>query len=283
MKATQYVLDIDEPSRLRKDNAKAILAKEAVIATPGGVIELDIERNAASHFQHPPIDFRKREIRLVRVIPTRGTSETSPITCEFRCATVEEACVEYVALSYTWGNANSEFEIRPIVLHGQQFWIRQNLWLFVQQARTDPRLQNDLYWIDSLCIVQGANDLKERQEKNHQVNIMGDIYENAKGVISWLGEPVPDMHPALSFLENCFLAGFPLQRSQSPLVPSISDEDRNMCHAAFRYLGYSAYWTRIWVIQEVAKAKKIRLRYGSFEFPWKRYWTLESFLEPHMD
>jgi hypothetical protein len=149
----------------------------------------------------------------------------------------------------------------------------------LQQVCTDPSLQQQLYWIDSLCINQAPNAFDGSQEKNHQVNMMGNIYKNATEVISWLGQPETYMSPPLRFLDSCFATGSPFRHAR--FAYEISDEHRKTCHAAFRYLGYSTYWSRIWVIQEVVKAKKVSLRYGPNKFPWKSYWAYEAFLTPH--
>jgi hypothetical protein len=39
-------------------------------------------------------------------------------------------------------------------------------------------------WVDSICIDQDS-----LIERNHQVRLMGEIYEKATTVLVWLGEP----------------------------------------------------------------------------------------------
>jgi hypothetical protein len=150
---------------------------------------------------------------------------------------------------------------------------------FLQEVRKDPRLQDTQYWIDSLCIDQNGNGSSGQQEKNHQVDMMGTIYQNATEVISWLGKPHPSMTPALSYLEKCFVDWGKKGHESSYLVGA-SAKNLKKVHNAFSYITCSRYWTRIWVVQEVAKATKVRLRFGLFEIPW--YNDMSSLFGPYM-
>lgn len=60
----------------------------------------------------------------------------------------------------------------------------------VQAALCDLReaeeITSKIFWIDQICIDQ------EGEEKNHQVELMGDIYRNAARVITYLGSAALD-------------------------------------------------------------------------------------------
>ncbi|KAH7347088.1 heterokaryon incompatibility protein-domain-containing protein, partial [Pyrenochaeta sp. MPI-SDFR-AT-0127] len=126
-----------------------------------------------------------QQIRLVRIIPSRGSS---PIRCEFVLSMVDNHKKPYTALSYIWGPARERSDVVKIQLHDQDFWIRRNLWDFLQRARMDRSLCAKLFWIDAICIDQAGNGSNGLLEKNHQVNMMAEIYSNAHEVICWLGE-----------------------------------------------------------------------------------------------
>ncbi|KAK4890721.1 hypothetical protein LTR27_010648 [Elasticomyces elasticus] len=85
----------------------------------------------------------------------------------------------YTALSYMWGPPEPS---RTILLDGQPFSIRLNLWqcLQVLRKRASPEA---CYWIDQLCIDQER--LVERAE---QVQRMDQIYSSADHVLVWLGD-----------------------------------------------------------------------------------------------
>jgi hypothetical protein len=108
-------------------------------------------------------------------------------------------CPEYIALSYAWGSPD---EVRLISVNGHSFTIRLNLFLALSAILRQKRhIQNDgmslegeedtqkgsksflpegwrYFWIDAICINQD-----DTQERNHQVQIMGDIYNKAAFVM----------------------------------------------------------------------------------------------------
>ncbi|KIM99285.1 hypothetical protein OIDMADRAFT_92791, partial [Oidiodendron maius Zn] len=77
-----------------------------------------------------------------------------------------------------WGN---DKDTRPIVINGCYHDVTINLYKALNRLKfeSSPRL----IWADAICINQ--SDIKEKQ---HQIEIMADIYERAKTVIMWLGE-----------------------------------------------------------------------------------------------
>lgn len=193
---------------------------------PELVFDLDKQRNRESAFRHPPIDFSRRQIRLVRVLQTEPDA---PIRCKFALSMVHSKSVHYTALSYTWGGASHDSDHVRTILHKQDFWVRRNLWWFSCQVRDDPALRADWYWIDALCVDQAENDIAGTREKNHQVNMMGKIYSKADLVITWLGEPPREECAALDALQR-FLEGEEFEKRS------------NQIQKALKYLGDSAYW-----------------------------------------
>jgi hypothetical protein len=97
---------------------------ETTASSSHNTVELDIERNGASHFRYPPINFRNRQIRLIHVPPA---DDGPDLVCDSQYAMLEDANVSYVVLSYAWSDAKLEPDVCSIRLGGQQFWIRTNL------------------------------------------------------------------------------------------------------------------------------------------------------------
>jgi len=53
------------------------------------------------------------------------------------------------------------------------------------------------FWIDAICINQGGSD-EAKEEREHQVSIMRDVYSQASEVLVWLGPSI--LHYNMRFL-----------------------------------------------------------------------------------
>lgn len=130
-----------------------------------------------------------------------------------------------------------------------------------------------LLWVDALCINQQDND-----EKSSQVMMMRHIYARAKNVLVWLGphveEVVPQalglMHTALRNLNREVTPGKP-----SPVAYEVSTMEKHMARGfpspeapdwmALEWFYGQAWFSRVWVLQEVAVAESITAFLGDFE------------------
>jgi hypothetical protein len=87
---------------------------------------------------------------------------------------------DYVALSYTWGDASVT---REIFVDDIPVSVTVNLYAALLQLRDHSRVRQGFrIWVDALCINQA--DLVERAV---QVARMKEIYERAWHVVVWLG------------------------------------------------------------------------------------------------
>lgn len=93
-----------------------------------------------------------------------------------RCTTTHEG---YNCLSYAWGDSKPE---HLLLINGQKFYVKKNLFDFLENTRGQTKYKHVEYWIDALCI-----DQSNVAERNHQVAQMGMIYSKARHVIAWLG------------------------------------------------------------------------------------------------
>lgn len=91
-----------------------------------------------------------------------------------------------------------------------------------------------------------------------QVRFMRKIYEKAKGVIAWLGEPSMESAAAMKFLDR------PMSRITS--VQRASAEERSALAEFFD----NPYWRRAWIIQEVAAGSSVAILCGSLELNWEQ-------------
>jgi hypothetical protein len=141
-----------------------------------------------------------------------------------------------------------------IEINSELYEVRVNLW----QALFHLRLENKLrvLWIDALCINQA--DVNER---NHQVTQMGKIYRNASRVVVWLGESDSASSTAIKMLREAGLGNIVAYGS---LFRNYSIGALNDLHSIF----LRKYWSRLWIVQEVALAWEVRVQCGTDVIAW---------------
>jgi hypothetical protein len=99
---------------------------------------------------------------------------------------------EYGAISYVWGDPSNKFSI---LVNDQPFLVTRNLVDILKRLRR--QMGSMPLWADAICINQ--EDIAER---NHQVQLMRDIYRSAELVVAWLGEEKDESDLAIDMIEN---------------------------------------------------------------------------------
>jgi Heterokaryon incompatibility protein (HET) len=134
-------------------------------------------------------------------------------------------------------------------------------------------------WIDALCINQD-----DTQERSNQVSIMREIYHRARRVVVWLDGDNRELQAALSVLEvawNNYYKERPIVKGEhtdyDPKVDMVK-RDNNIARGfpdindrAWKSLNTfleTAWFSRIWVIQEVAVSSCCVMLYGDIEVQW---------------
>ncbi|KAI1498792.1 heterokaryon incompatibility protein-domain-containing protein [Biscogniauxia marginata] len=193
------------------------------------------------------------EIRLLKLYPRANDEE---VRCEIVYHPLEKL-LDYEAISYTWGDIAEKADI---VVDDQAFETSAKVSEMLRSLRNTwkPRM----LWIDFICINQNDTD-----EKSHQVQLMRHIYHRAITVITWL-DPLPDTPQAVDLLveivrrtqlegltgpEGLHVYG---QRSQRSRVLSLA-----------RFLA-NDYFNRLWVVQEIASARKVKVFCGNQAIEW---------------
>ena len=188
---------------------------------------------------YQPLEKPNSEFRLLQISKHPLTHQPQCSLHKYRLTT----CPDYIALSYTWGEPTPTHSI-PV--DGADLEVRQNLFDFLHAYVTEPWGMKDIEkpvhcWIDQICINQ--EDLVERSD---QVSIMGKIYRQAKSVLVWLGCD-PNMIEA---------------------ARRVRDEKDGSARN-FYTLGSHPYFSRVWIIQEIALSVKSPLIVcGSVELTW---------------
>jgi hypothetical protein len=197
-----------------------------------------------------PLNPSSHEIRLVELQRDDGSSTP---TCILRSYPVDGPHPPYIALSYAWG-VNVRYA--DIGLNGSPFPVAKNLWDFLVQVRSDDRYA--VYWIDAICI-----DQTNVHERNHQVQMMRQIYSNAESVSVWLGEddPVTNSNTAMNYLT--------IREPYKHLHSHLFWNQRQA--KAVLALCNRPYWTRMWIVQEILLAKDITIYCGPKAMSWQHF------------
>ena len=212
--------------------------------------------------QYDKIDRTEQLIRVVEVLP--GPSN-GIISCRLRHTALES---NYICLSYTWGSSQKPHQI---LINGRVFFVGTNLYCFLRVANlTRSRIP---IWIDAICINQD-----DPRERNHQVEMMGQIYRGAKQVLVWLGEGSGKSEELLHLIgqEDVMTSKcLPCSKARLSGVVSHNTDRTEYFFKALNDICRLAYWNRTWTVQEFILARNIILMYGSAEADIE---VFESFL-----
>lgn len=220
--------------------------------------------SAEETYQHTSL--KKGEIRLLKVhrrFPF-STLQTTAIQ-----TTLEQA-PSYEAISYTWGAASN---LRQIYVNDQPYFTSTATYDAIYSRSSMWRSR--IIWIDYLCINQ-----QNLQEKAAQVMRMTEIYSNACKVMVCLGQPEGSfrvsfiIHQLLSLDETNWTVRQLKEKFKSRAESYRDDFATFLCHPWF---------TRVWVIQEVAVARNVQVIYGWMSYEWADFAKLvDIFSSPQM-
>lgn len=210
-------------------------------------------------------------IRVLNLHPCAANSEDKQLHC-----TIEEVSLGsdpvFQAISYTWGE-----NLFPCTLlcGSDTIKITQNLHDALQNFRQpDEELR---IWIDAICINQS-----DTKEKSHQIPLMEEIYRKASNVLIWLGTESEGSMEVMKYLTH--IGSKFLERGGPILEPKVEQHCEEH-GAANKLLWEEVYsdtemtkktdviWTRSWfsrrwIIQEVAFAKQAVLYCGTQKIAW---------------
>jgi len=182
--------------------------------------------------------------------PATGDAQTTSTEIQ-----IQEA-EPYEALSYTWGGQPEPLRFIRILDGGQAYNIPITANLESALRHLRPLSDEKYLWVDALCINQ-ANHV----EKGSQIPKMADIYNQASSVRVWLGEEGEESHLALSFIKRVL--------NLSQLDQLVHDKLTPNEWAAFLNLMKRPWFSRRWIVQEIALARKAHLHCGDESVTWK--------------
>jgi len=126
-------------------------------------------------------------------------------------------------------------------------------------------LKVSLIWIDAVCINQ-----TDMPEKTGQIQLMRAIYQQASWVIVWLGSS-PDPTKAMDFISILYSKMHRYDLGDEELKYMLAVGSQSPRWLAFFNLLNHPYWTRVWIIQEVAAATHINIFYGGELISWDMF------------
>lgn len=227
-----------------------------------------------AQYEYLPLNPFENSFRLLIIKRGQWNDE---ISCQiFEAYQGQQGAPSYRALSYKW--ANPEQQRAHIFIDGHPFEISESLLSALRQIRQQID-QDFVIWIDAICINQ--NDVMER---GHQVKQMGDIYESADEVLIWLGQSSEDIHclfdsitwidrqateaqvngSTKGWLTLCHEAM--IERLGTHEIDAHDREKRALAELLRR-----PYFERVWILQEVGKAKMARVMCGVYSCPARAF------------
>lgn len=192
--------------------------------------------------------------RVIELLP--GT-EDDPISYMLHLADLNEP-PKYEALSYVWGDSEST---EPTMCNGKQVNIRPNLHYALRQLRRES--QSRILWADAICINQSCTP-----ERNQQVSKMILIYRSAQRVLVWLG-PDENGQAAEAFGAILDLDQKKLSAKPGPPLSTEIEHEQSRQWRSLKWLLSLRWFSRIWVVQEVASNPEVLVHCGALEIRWE--------------
>ncbi|KAJ4362260.1 hypothetical protein N0V83_010353 [Neocucurbitaria cava] len=194
---------------------------------------------------------------------------------------------EYEALSYHWGPGPAD---KPVFLSsrevlpkvpisdlaqlrvlvpdydkGQRFYVRPNLDKALRYLRHTTEIV--ILWVDAICINQSDEEI----EKPAQIAKMKSIYNKASNVCIWLGDGKTDgkndrtidFQAAMDFSQRII--------QLKELDKILDDIKSTRSWSNLLDLMRCSWFSRRWVIQELALAREATVHCGDKHVPWQEF------------
>ncbi|KAK3291904.1 heterokaryon incompatibility protein-domain-containing protein [Chaetomium fimeti] len=239
---------------------------------------------ATTTYPYSPLVLGPNSIRLLHIQKGWGPDD---VVCQlFESFPDQGRGPAYKALSYTWGGLQHRFQGGEprVLIDGYHIKMKENLYTALRQIRCHDR--DVTLWVDAICINQ-----EDKAEKGHQVSQMGNVYKGAEEVLIWLGLSNEDIDSLLKSI-SCIDA-----KAIEAQALSSTEDWRSLCRRFFdqRLLGLGPptqskttqalanllarpWFTRVWVLQEVANARTARIMCGSRSCPARTFALIPSFM-----
>ncbi|GIZ38747.1 hypothetical protein CKM354_000215100 [Cercospora kikuchii] len=205
-----------------------------------------------------PSTYHNDAFRVIRLLPG---SYADDIKCNLLVWSLRnrqnkfEKPGDYDALSYNWGPQHGDKAITIIVAEDQIYKLNigPNLDTALRHLRSEGAVT--YLWVDAICINQ-----QDMEEKRVQLPLMNHIYNGASCVRVWLGAEEDESAKAMELIHEC-LDGDQFDRL-------IKDPSASTRWAALLKLLRRPWFSRRWIIQEIALAKEAEVHCGTKNLCW---------------
>ena len=205
-------------------------------------------------YPYQPIDVSHGGIRLVHILPE--SDGDAGIKCTLTHANLDTA--EYfTALSYVVGDPS---QCETIYLDNHPFPVTINLYAALVELRSR---RAPAVWIDAISIDQSNDDEKSRAIQN-----LYRLYHKADSVTLWLGPHAEGSDEVFRLLRAMELSRKPskneVRKPWTPDVSLLTSLEKSLAAFAAR-----AYWTRVWMVQEISLGSRVVLFCGTDQVTWR--------------
>ncbi|KAI5865872.1 HET-domain-containing protein [Durotheca rogersii] len=221
------------------------------------------------NYCYVPFDMESdgKEFRTFTLLP--GLKE-QPLECLLEHGDIAAPPV-YDAVSYVWGDPLDSTEI---ICNGKALTITTGLAAALRHLRSTSARKR--LWADAICINQNDTD-----ERENQVLRMKDIYKGAREVFIWLGEEREDSDKGVAVAKDLARAHLQFEECGGTLE-TLNFDDENVRRlfgrfrdplefprlSAFATIIRRLWFTRVWVVQELALATEATAHCGDSSISW---------------
>ncbi|KAI1737542.1 HET-domain-containing protein [Xylaria scruposa] len=197
----------------------------------------------------PPLS-KQSETRLLRLLPGNFTQD---VYCEIDVWDLDSR-PEYEAISYTWADETGvDDSSKTIFVSRKPLKVTRNCENALKRVRRFHSVR--VVWIDAVCINQN-----DKNERGHQVQLMPRIYSSAKRVLIYIGERDANSDFCFKILDSGCMNSYDSVQTQQ------------FCNSLSSLLRRQ-YFSRAWVLQEIALARKAIIICGDMEMVWEQLYN----------
>ncbi|KAI1076156.1 HET-domain-containing protein [Whalleya microplaca] len=210
------------------------------------------------------------ECNLFRILTLLPGSGDEPLRCNLHHGDISKSPL-YEAISYVWGDPHNRCDI---TCNDRRLSITVNLDTVLRHLRLPSESRS--LWADAICINQD-----DKEERGRQVRRMKDIYSKASQVLIWLGEEQDESNKGIEVASDIAQACRHFT-SQGGSLENLTFNDEAAQKffgkfqsssefprlSAFAKIINRLWFTRVWVVQELALAAHATALCGTSSISW---------------